>query len=75
MKFSLMFYKNIVSFCAVILFSLIIILVPIKSFGEFPISIVDQKIFKDLNGNWNLVGVVQNNAGLPIEVKIGVNIS
>ena len=57
MKFSLMFYKNIVSSCAVILFSLIIILVPIKSFGEFPISIVDQKIFKDLNGDWNLVGV------------------
>ncbi len=75
MKFSLMFYKNIVSSCAVILFSLIIILVPIKSFGEFPISIVDQKIFKDLNGDWNLVGVVQNNAGLPIEVKIGVNIT
>ena len=70
-----MSYKNIVPSMAIILFSLLIILVPIKSFGEFPISIVDQKIFKDLNGDWNLVGVVQNNAGTPIEVKIGVNVT
>jgi hypothetical protein len=70
-----MCYKNIVPPMAIILFSLIIILVPIKSFGEFPISIVDQKVFKDLNGDWNLVGVVQNNAGTPIEVKVGVNIT
>lgn len=76
MKFSnRMCYKNIVPSLAIILFSLIIILVPIKSFGEFPISIVDQKVFKDLNGDWNLVGVVQNNAGTPIEVKVGVNIT
>jgi hypothetical protein len=75
MEFSIMSYKNIVPSMAIILFSLLIILVPIKSFGEFPISIVDQKIFKDLNGDWNLIGVVQNNAGTPIEVKIGVNVT
>lgn len=75
MSCSIMFYKNIVPSLAIILFSIIIILVPIKSFGEFPISIVDQKIFKDLNGDWNLVGVVQNNAGTPIEVKVGVNVT
>jgi hypothetical protein len=73
---SSMFYKKIVpSLAIIILFSIIIILVPTKSFGEFPISIVDQKIFKDLNGEWNLIGVVQNNAGTPIEVKIGVNVT
>jgi hypothetical protein len=76
MKFSSrMWYGNIIPSLAIISFSLIIILVPIKSFGEFPISIVDQKFFKDLNGDWNLVGVVQNNAGTPIEVKVGVNIT
>jgi len=75
MKCSIIFYKNLVPSLAIILFSIIIILVPIKSFGEFPISIVDQKIFKDLNGDWNLVGVVQNNAGTPIEVKVGVNVT
>ena len=58
----------------IILFFLII-QVPTELYGEFPISIVDQKIFKDLNGDWNLVGVIQNNAGTPIEVKIGVNIT
>src|SRR5918993_1060597 len=58
MEFSIMSYKNIVPFMAIILFSLIIILVPLKSFGEFPISIVDQ-----------------NNAGTPLEVKIGVNVT
>jgi hypothetical protein len=36
---------------------------------------VDQKIFQDLNGGWNLVGVVQNNEGTPLEVKVGVNIT
>lgn len=75
MKCSIIFYKNLVPSLAIILFSIIIILVPIKSFGEFPISIVDQKIFKDLKGDWNLVGVVQNNAGTPIEVKVGVNVT
>jgi hypothetical protein len=75
MKFSIIFYKNIVPSLVIILFSIIIILVPINSFGEFPISLVDQKIFKDLNGDWNLVGVVQNNAGTPIKVKVGVNIT
>ena len=75
MKCSIIFYKNLVPSLAIILFSIIIILVPIKSFGEFPISIVDQKIFKDLNGDWNLVGVVHNNAGTPIEVKVGVNVT
>ena len=58
----------------IILFFLIL-LVPTELYGEFPISIVDQKIFKDLNGGWNLIGVVQNNAGAPIEVKIGVNMT
>lgn len=58
-----------------ILFSLIVIIVPIKIYGEFQISIVDQKIFKSLNGDWNLIGVVQNNAGTPLEVKVGVNIT
>jgi len=60
-----------------ILFSLILILVPLEIYGdgEFPISIVDQKIFKSLNGNWNLIGVVQNKADVPLEVKIGVNIT
>jgi hypothetical protein len=57
-----------------ILFSLIII-VPLEIYGEFPISIVDQKIFKSLNGDWNLIGVVQNKADTPLEVKIGVNIT
>jgi hypothetical protein len=75
MKFSIIFYKKIVPSLAIILFSIIIILIPTESYAEFPISIVDQKIFKDLNGELNLVGVVQNNAGKPIEVKIGVNVT
>ena len=58
-----------------ILISLILIIVPIEIYGEFPISIVDQKIFKSLNGDWNLIGVVQNKADTPLEVKIGVNIT
>jgi hypothetical protein len=58
-----------------ILFSMIIIIVPLEIYGEFPISIVDQKIFKSLNGDWNLIGVVQNKADTPLEVIIGVNIT
>jgi hypothetical protein len=59
----------------IILFFLII-LVPTEVYGgEFPISIVDQKIFRDLNGDWNLVGVVQNNEGTPLKVKVGVNVT
>ena len=72
MKFII--YSKYIIPSLIILFFLII-LVPNESYGEFPISIVDQKIFQDLNGDWNLVGVVQNNAGAPIEVKIGVNIT
>ena len=72
MKFIL--YSKYIIPSLIILFFLII-LVPNESYGEFPISIVDQKIFQGLNGDWNLVGVVQNNAGAPIEVKIGVNIT
>ena len=58
-----------------ILFSFIIIIVPLEIYGEFPISLVDQKIFKSLNGDWNLIGVVQNKADTPLEVIIGVNIT
>lgn len=72
MKFII--YSKYIIPSLIILFFLII-LVPNESYGEFPISIVDQKIFQGLNGDWNLVGVVQNNAGAPIEVKIGVNIT
>ena len=72
MKFIL--YSKYIIPSLIILFFLII-LVPNESYGEFPISIVDQKIFQGLNGDRNLVGVVQNNAGTPIEVKIGVNIT
>ena len=72
MKFIL--YSKYIIPSLIILFFLII-LVPNESYGEFPISIVDQKIFQGLNGDRNLVGVVQNNAGAPIEVKIGVNIT
>ncbi len=66
--------KNMVP-ALTILISLILIIVPIEIYGEFPISIVDQKIFKSLNGDWNLIGVVQNKADTPLEVKIGVNIT
>jgi len=72
MKFII--YSKYIIPSLIILFFLII-LVPNESYGEFPISIVDQKIFQGLNGDWNLVGVVQNNAGAPIEVKLGVNIT
>ena len=72
MKFII--YSKYIIPSLIILFFLII-LVPNESYGEFPISIVDQKIFQGLNGDRNLVGVVQNNAGAPIEVKIGVNIT
>ncbi|HEX7257417.1 MAG TPA: hypothetical protein VF242_05095 [Nitrososphaeraceae archaeon] len=74
MNFSTILSKNMTPYLT-ILFSLIIIIVPIEIYGEFPISIVDQKIFKSLNGEWNLIGVVQNNAGAPLEVKVGVNIT
>src|ERR687898_328819 len=74
MNFSTILSKNMTPYLT-ILFSLIIIIVPIEIYGEFPISIVDQKIFKSLNGDWNLIGVVQNNAGAPLEVKVGVNIT
>jgi hypothetical protein len=53
----------------------LIILVPTELYGEFPISIVDQKIFQDLSGDSNLIGVVQSNEGTPLEVKVGVNIT
>ena len=53
----------------------LIILSPHSIYGEFPISVLDQRIFQDLNGNWNLIGVVQNNENMPLEVKIGVNIT
>ena len=72
MKFRI--YSKYIIPSLIILFFLIIP-VPNESYGEFPISIVDQKIFQGLNGDRNLVGVVQNNAGAPIEVKIGVNIT
>jgi hypothetical protein len=58
-----------------LLFSLIFIIVPVEIYGEFPISIVDQKIFKSFSGDWNLIGVVQNNVATPLEVKVGVNIT
>jgi hypothetical protein len=74
MNFSTILSKNMTPYLT-ISFSLIIIIVPIEIYGEFPISIVDQKIFKSLNGDWNLIGVVQNNAGAPLEVKVGVNIT
>jgi hypothetical protein len=74
MNFSIIYSKNMLPYLT-ILFSLIVIIVPIKIYGEFPISIVDQKIFKSLNGDWNLIGVVQNNADTPLEVKVGVNIT
>ncbi|MGE0242347.1 MAG: hypothetical protein AB7P56_00315 [Nitrososphaeraceae archaeon] len=67
-------FKNMIP-ALTILISLILIIVPIEIYGEFPISIVDQKIFKSLNGDWNLIGVVQNKADTPLEVKIGVNIT
>lgn len=67
-------YSNYIITSLIISFFLII-LVPSESYGEFPISIVDQKIFQDLNGGWNLVGVVQNNEGTPLEVKVGVNVT
>jgi hypothetical protein len=57
-----------------ILFFLIVLL-PGSIYGEFPISIVDQKIFQDINGHWNLIGVVESNEGTPLEVKVGVNIT
>jgi hypothetical protein len=58
----------------IILFYLII-LVPTELYGEVPISIVDQKIFQDLNGDWNLVGVVENKEYTPLKVEIGVNVT
>lgn len=67
-------YSNYI-ITSLILSFFLIILVPSESYGGFPISIVDQKIFQDLNGGWNLVGVVQNNEGTPLEVKVGVNIT
>ena len=54
MKFII--YSKYIIPSLIILFFLII-LVPNESYGEFPISIVDQKIFQGLNGDWNLVGV------------------
>jgi hypothetical protein len=48
-------------------------LLPTSIYGESPISILDQRIFQDLNGKWNLIGVVQNNENIPLEVKIAVN--
>ena len=66
--------KNMIT-ALIFLFSLIIIIVPLEIYGEFSISIVDQKIFKSLNGDWNLIGVVQNKADTPLEVIIGVNIT
>jgi hypothetical protein len=60
---------------SLIILFLLIILVPSKLYGEFPISIVDQKIFQDLNGNWNLVGVVENKESTPLKVEVGVNVT
>src|ERR1044072_1199619 len=60
---------------ALLYFFLLIILIPSKLYGEFPISIVDQKIFQDLNGDWNLVGVVENKEYTPLKVEVGVNIT
>ncbi|HEX2408847.1 MAG TPA: hypothetical protein VHJ38_16720 [Nitrososphaeraceae archaeon] len=57
-----------------ILFFLIVLL-PGSIYGEFPISIVDQKIFQDINGHWNLIGVVESNEATPLEVKVSVNIT
>lgn len=69
----MIYSKYIIPSLSILFF--LIILVPSESYGEFPISIVDQKIFQDLDGGWNLVGVVQNNEGTPLEVKVGVNIT
>jgi hypothetical protein len=48
-------------------------LLPTSIYGESPISILDQRIFRDLNEKWNLIGVVQNNENIPLEVKIAIN--
>ena len=74
MNFSIIFSKNMTPYLT-LLFSLIFIIVPVEIYGEFPISIVDQKIFKSFSGDWNLIGVVQNNVATPLEVKVGVNIT
>src|ERR1044072_7515605 len=60
---------------ALVIFFLLIILIPSKLYGEFPISIVDQKIFQDLNGDWNLVGVAENKEYTPLKVEVGVNVT
>jgi hypothetical protein len=70
---NLLYSKYIIPSLIILFF--LIILLPSEIYGEFLISIADQKIFKDLNGDWNLVGVVQNNEGTPLEVKVGVNIT
>ena len=70
----LIIYSKYIISSLIILFFLII-LVPTELYGEFSISIVDQKIFQDLSGDSNLIGVVQSNEGTPLEVKVGVNIT
>ena len=60
---------------SLIIFFLLFMLVPTELYGEFPISIVDQKIFQDLNGDWNLVGVAENKEHTPLKVEVGVNVT
>jgi hypothetical protein len=40
-----------------------------------PISMTEQRTFRDSNGNINIIGVVDNNGKVPVEITLGLNIT
>jgi hypothetical protein len=46
-----------------------------NSYAEPAISILEQKISKDSNGSWNLIGSLRNQAETPLELSFEINSS
>ena len=68
-RFLLMLSLMTISFCAI--YSLIFI----HAYADNSVNIIEQRKFRDSDGNLNVIGVVDNNGKVPVAVIVGLNIT
>lgn len=67
-------YNSILANIMILLFTTIILLSFLPdSYSEPAITILEQKIYKNSNGNWNLIGSLRNQAETPVELIYDIN--
>ncbi|MFB5599033.1 MAG: hypothetical protein ACE5SW_02250 [Nitrososphaeraceae archaeon] len=67
-------YNSILANIMIVLFTTIILLSFLPdSYSESAITILEQKIYKNSNGDWNLIGSLRNQAETPVELIYDIN--